>query len=34
MRVGTYRILYEIIDEALVVRVVKVDHRRDIYRRL
>ena len=34
IRVGTYRILYEIIDQVLVVRVVKVDHRRDIYRRL
>jgi len=34
IRVGTYRVLYEIMDQVLVVRVVKVDHRRDIYRRL
>ncbi len=34
IRVGTYRILYEIMDQVLVVHVVKVDHRRDIYRRL
>jgi mRNA interferase RelE/StbE len=32
-RRGTYRVLYEIDDEACLVRVVRVDHRRDIYRR-
>lgn len=31
-RRGPYRILYEIFDERLVVLVVHVDHRADIYR--
>ena len=32
VRVGSYRILYEILDDVLVVQVVAVGHRRDIYR--
>lgn len=32
VRQGDYRILYEIHDRALVISVVKVDHRRDVYR--
>lgn len=32
IRQGRYRILYTIEDEALVVYVVKVAHRRDVYR--
>jgi mRNA interferase RelE/StbE len=32
LRQGNYRILYEIQDLALVVVVVKVGHRRDVYR--
>ena len=32
IRQGNYRILYEIQDSALVVVVVKVGHRRDVYR--
>jgi mRNA interferase RelE/StbE len=32
IRVGVYRILYEIKDELLIVTVVKVAHRKDIYR--
>jgi mRNA interferase RelE/StbE len=32
LRQGNYRILYEIQDVALIVVVVKVRHRRDIYR--
>ncbi len=32
LRQGDYRILYEIIDAALVVTVVKVGNRRDVYR--
>ncbi len=31
-RVGDYRIVYEIRDDKLVVTVVRVGHRRDIYR--
>lgn len=33
VRVGDYRILYEVIDARLVVQVVRVGHRRDAYRR-
>ena len=32
LRCGLYRILYEIQDAILVVSVVKVGHRRDVYR--
>jgi len=32
VRVGQYRIVYEIRDGALVVLVVRLGHRRDIYR--
>lgn len=32
IRVGDYRIIYEIYDGRLIVEVVKVGHRRDIYR--
>ena len=32
LRVGDYRILYNIDDEVLVILVVKVGHRRDVYR--
>ena len=32
-RVGDYRILYEIRDDRLLVLVIKVGHRRDVYRR-
>lgn len=31
VRVGDYRIVYEILDTRLVVRVVRVGHRRDVY---
>ena len=33
VRVGDYRILYEIVDDRLVIYVVRVGHRRDVYRR-
>ncbi len=32
VRVGDYRIIYEVIDRRLVVQVVRVAHRRDVYR--
>jgi mRNA interferase RelE/StbE len=32
-RVGDYRIIYEIHEQALIVLVLKVGHRRDVYRR-
>ena len=32
VRQGNYRILYEIIDDELVVTVVKIGHRRHVYR--
>ncbi len=33
VRQGSYRIIYEIQDDLLLVVVVKVGHRRDVYRR-
>ena len=32
LRVGDYRVIYEIVDEQLVILVVGVGHRREIYR--
>lgn len=34
VRQGTYRIIYEIREQELVVMVVKIGHRRDVYRAL
>ncbi len=34
IRVGDYRIVYEIQDELLVILVIKIGHRKDIYRNL
>jgi mRNA interferase RelE/StbE len=33
IRVGDYRVLYEIRDAALIVLVIRIGHRREIYRR-
>ncbi len=33
LRQGVYRIIYEVVDELLVVTVVRVGHRRDVYQR-
>ena len=33
VRVGDYRILYEVIDTRRVIQVIRVSHRRDAYRR-
>lgn len=32
VRVGDYRIIYDIFDQQLIVSVIKIGHRRDIYR--
>lgn len=32
VRVGTYRIVYEIFDARLVVRILKIGHRKNVYR--
>jgi mRNA interferase RelE/StbE len=33
IRVGDYRVIYEIVDALLLVTIVKVRHRSDVYRR-
>lgn len=32
VRVGDYRIVYSVIDDILVIQVVRVGHRREVYR--
>jgi mRNA interferase RelE/StbE len=32
LRIGTYRIIYEVVDDELVVLVVRISHRKDVYR--
>ncbi|HSH61884.1 MAG TPA: type II toxin-antitoxin system RelE/ParE family toxin [Acidimicrobiales bacterium] len=32
VRVGVYRIVYEVLDDLLLVHVVRVGHRRDVYK--
>lgn len=32
IRIGNYRVIYEIYDHKVIIEVVKVGHRRDIYR--
>lgn len=34
VRVGDYRIIYEVRDEVLLILVVRIGHRREVYRRL
>lgn len=34
VRVGDYRIIYEIQDDVLLILIVKIGHRKDIYRKL
>ena len=34
IRTGDYRIIYEVQEEVLVILIVKVGHRKDIYRKL
>ena len=33
LRVGDYRVLYELVDDRLVVLVIRIGHRKDIYRK-
>lgn len=33
VRVGQFRIVYEVFDDRLVIQVVRVGHRREVYRR-
>ena len=33
VRVADYRIVYQVFDDVLIVHVVRVGHRRDVYRR-
>jgi mRNA interferase RelE/StbE len=33
LRVGDYRLIYQVQDQALLILVLKVGHRKDIYRR-
>jgi mRNA interferase RelE/StbE len=32
IRVGDYRIVYEILDDSLVVCIIRIRHRKDVYR--
>ena len=33
IRIGVYRIIYEIVEDTLIITVVKVGHRKDIYKK-
>ena len=33
LRVGTYRIIYEVLEDALVLLAIRIGHRREVYRR-
>jgi len=33
VRQGVYRIIYEIVDDTLIITVVKIGHRREVYER-
>ena len=32
LRVGDYRIIYEVYDDTIIIEVIKVGHRRDVYK--
>lgn len=34
VRVGDYRIIYQILDDVLVVVIVRIGHRREVYRHM
>jgi mRNA interferase RelE/StbE len=33
IRVGEYRVVYEVIDDELIIEVVRLGHRKDVYRK-
>lgn len=33
IRIGDYRVLYEIQDKVLIIHVVDIDHRKDVYKK-
>lgn len=33
VRVGDYRIVYDVLDDRLIVQLIRVGHRRDVYRK-
>jgi mRNA interferase RelE/StbE len=33
IRIGVYRVIYEILEDTLIITVVKVGHRKDIYKK-
>ncbi len=32
LRIGNYRIIYEVYDDSIIIEIIKVGHRRDVYR--
>ncbi len=32
LRVGNYRVIYEVFDDEIIIEIVKVAHRREVYR--
>jgi len=32
LRVGNYRVIYELIEEKLIIHIVRIRHRREVYR--
>jgi len=33
VRVGDYRVIYEVVDDRLIIEVITVGHRRDVYKK-
>ena len=33
IRIGSYRVVYEVMDDQLLILVLRISHRRDVYRR-
>lgn len=32
IRVGNYRVIYQIIDEIITIEIIKINHRKDVYK--